>query len=35
MRVDRAKALRKDYAGGAYFFCSSGCAEAFETFARP
>ncbi len=30
MRVDRLKALRSDYMGGAYFFCSSGCREAFE-----
>jgi uncharacterized membrane protein YraQ (UPF0718 family)/YHS domain-containing protein len=30
MRVDRVKALRADYMGGAYFFCSSGCLEAFE-----
>jgi uncharacterized protein len=30
MRVDRVKALRSDYMGGAYFFCSSGCREAFE-----
>ncbi|MEA2200097.1 MAG: uncharacterized protein QOI89_693 [Solirubrobacteraceae bacterium] len=31
MRVDRLKALRSDYMGGAYYFCSSGCREAFET----
>jgi uncharacterized membrane protein YraQ (UPF0718 family) len=31
MRVDRLKALRKDYMGGAYFFCSHSCAEAFES----
>jgi YHS domain-containing protein len=31
MRVDRAKALRKYYAGGAYLFRSPGCAEAFES----
>jgi YHS domain-containing protein len=30
MRVDRLKALRSDYIGGAYYFCSSGCREAFE-----
>jgi uncharacterized membrane protein YraQ (UPF0718 family)/YHS domain-containing protein len=30
MRVDRVKALRTDYMGGAYYFCSSGCREAFE-----
>jgi uncharacterized protein len=30
MKVDRVKALRKDYMGGAYFFCSSGCREVFE-----
>jgi len=31
MKVDRVKALRKDYMGGAYFFCSPSCAEAFES----
>jgi uncharacterized membrane protein YraQ (UPF0718 family)/YHS domain-containing protein len=30
MKVDRAKALRSDYLGGAYYFCSAGCHEAFE-----
>jgi len=30
MKVDRLKALRSDHMGGAYFFCSSGCLEAFE-----
>jgi uncharacterized protein len=30
MRVDRAKALRSEYMGGAYYFCSPGCLEAFE-----
>jgi uncharacterized protein len=30
MKVDRVKALRSDYMGGAYFFCSAGCREAFE-----
>jgi uncharacterized protein len=30
MKVDRANALRRNYMGGAYFFCSSGCLEAFE-----
>jgi uncharacterized membrane protein YraQ (UPF0718 family)/YHS domain-containing protein len=30
MRVDRLKALRKDYLGGVYYFCSSACAEAFD-----
>jgi YHS domain-containing protein len=30
MRVDRLTALRSDYMGGAYYFCSSGCLEAFE-----
>jgi uncharacterized membrane protein YraQ (UPF0718 family)/YHS domain-containing protein len=30
MKVDRVKALRKDYMGGAYFFCSPDCAGAFE-----
>jgi uncharacterized protein len=31
MKVDRVKALRKDYMGGAYYFCSTGCLEAFES----
>ena len=31
MKVDRLKALRKDYMGGVHFFCSQGC---LETFAR-
>ena len=30
MRVDRLNALRADYLGGAYFFCSSDCRDAFE-----
>jgi uncharacterized membrane protein YraQ (UPF0718 family)/YHS domain-containing protein len=30
MKVDRVKALRSDYMGGAYYFCSAGCHEAFE-----
>jgi uncharacterized protein len=30
MKVDRVKALRSDYMGGAYYFCSAGCREAFE-----
>jgi uncharacterized membrane protein YraQ (UPF0718 family)/YHS domain-containing protein len=30
MRIDRVKALRSDYLGGAYFFCSDGCREEFE-----
>jgi YHS domain-containing protein len=30
MKVDRAKALHKDYVGGAVYFCSPGCVEAFE-----
>jgi uncharacterized membrane protein YraQ (UPF0718 family) len=29
MKVDRLKALRSDYMGGAYYFCSSGCRDAF------
>jgi uncharacterized protein len=33
MKVDRVKALRADYLGGAYYFCSPGCLETFE--ARP
>jgi uncharacterized membrane protein YraQ (UPF0718 family)/YHS domain-containing protein len=39
MKVDRVKALRSDYMGGAYYFCSAGCQEAFddqpERYARP
>jgi YHS domain-containing protein len=39
MKVDRVKALRSDYMGGAYYFCSAGCHEAFddqpERYARP
>jgi uncharacterized membrane protein YraQ (UPF0718 family)/YHS domain-containing protein len=31
MKVDRAKALRKDYMGGAYYFCSTDCSEAFQS----
>jgi uncharacterized protein len=31
MKVDRVKALRKDYMGGAYFFCSTACLEAFQS----
>ena len=31
MRVDRVKALRSDYMGGAYYFCSPGCLEEFES----
>jgi uncharacterized protein len=30
MKVDRLKALRKDTAGGAVFFCSEACLHAFE-----
>jgi uncharacterized membrane protein YraQ (UPF0718 family)/YHS domain-containing protein len=30
MRVDRAKALRAEHLGGAYFFCSHGCLETFR-----
>jgi uncharacterized protein len=30
MKVDRAKALRSDYMGDVYYFCSAGCHEAFE-----
>ncbi len=30
MKVDRVKALRSDYMGGAYFFCSTDCRDAFE-----
>jgi YHS domain-containing protein len=31
MRVDPLKTLRTDYMGGAYYFCSSGCLEAFTS----
>jgi hypothetical protein len=31
MKVDRVKALRKDYLGGAYYFCSPDCVQAFES----
>jgi hypothetical protein len=30
MKVDKAKAIRKDFAGHAYFFCSEHCLHAFE-----
>jgi uncharacterized protein len=30
MKVDRAKAVRKDVAGQAYYFCSEHCMHAFE-----
>jgi uncharacterized protein len=30
MKVDRAKALREDYRGGAYYFCAPACLEAFD-----
>ncbi len=30
MRVDRAKALRRNRPGGVYYFCSVGCRDAFE-----
>jgi YHS domain-containing protein len=30
MKVDRLKALHKDTPGGAVFFCSEPCLEAFE-----
>jgi YHS domain-containing protein/uncharacterized membrane protein YraQ (UPF0718 family) len=31
MKVDRAKAIRVDFAGETFYFCTSGCAQAFET----
>jgi uncharacterized membrane protein YraQ (UPF0718 family)/YHS domain-containing protein len=34
MKVDRAKALRMDFAGDSYYFCSTGCLHAFETDPR-
>jgi YHS domain-containing protein len=30
MKVDRAKALRMEFAGDTYYFCSQGCLHAFE-----
>ncbi|MGI8414075.1 MAG: YHS domain-containing protein [Solirubrobacteraceae bacterium] len=30
MKVDRAKALTKNYAGQTYFFCRTHCLHAFE-----
>jgi uncharacterized membrane protein YraQ (UPF0718 family)/YHS domain-containing protein len=30
MKADRAKALRIDFAGDTYYFCSQGCLHAFE-----
>jgi uncharacterized membrane protein YraQ (UPF0718 family)/YHS domain-containing protein len=34
MRVDRAKAIRKDFAGQTYYFCSDHCLHAFEVNAE-
>jgi uncharacterized protein len=34
MKVDRARALRRDYVGGARYFCSRECLEAFESSRR-
>jgi uncharacterized protein len=34
MKVDRAKALRMDFAGDTYYFCSQGCLHAFEADPR-
>jgi hypothetical protein len=31
MKVDRAKAVTKEFAGETYYFCSAGCLHAFET----
>jgi uncharacterized membrane protein YraQ (UPF0718 family)/YHS domain-containing protein len=31
MKVDRVKALQANHMGGAYYFCSPGCLEAFRT----
>jgi len=31
MKVDRAKAVRKDVAGQTYYFCSAHCLHAFES----
>jgi YHS domain-containing protein len=30
MKVDRAKAIRKDFTGESFYFCSQHCADAFE-----
>ncbi len=30
MKVDRAKALTKEFAGETHYFCSTGCLHAFE-----
>jgi Cu+-exporting ATPase len=30
MKVDRAKAIRKDLAGDSYYFCSEHCLHTFE-----
>ena len=30
MKVDKATALRMDFAGNTYYFCSPGCLHAFE-----
>src|ERR1700726_4646071 len=32
MKVDRAKAVRMDFAGETFYFCSSHCLHAFESF---
>ena len=34
MKVDRAKAVRKDFAGQSYYFCSEHCLHAFEADPR-
>jgi uncharacterized protein len=34
MKVDRVKALRHDYLGGAYYFCSRGCSDTFAADPR-
>jgi uncharacterized membrane protein YraQ (UPF0718 family)/YHS domain-containing protein len=31
MKADKAKALRMDFAGDTFYFCSQGCLHAFET----
>jgi uncharacterized protein len=35
MRVDRASAIRKDFAGQSYYFCSEHCLHAFEAQRQP
>ena len=34
MKVDRAKAVRRDFAGETFYFCSEHCLHAFEVSAQ-